>query len=123
MSETEAFAIASEVPSPNPHASSEGDGTVPSDTPPKARSGFQRQKLKVEALKRRVQELEETHENLLTDYEALLSDHERLERDYAKLELAFNEITELNSELAGELRQIKERRSNPVRYGTLMGGM
>jgi hypothetical protein len=70
-----------------------------------------------------LQEVEESHENLLTDYEGLLADHERLERDYAKLENAFNEITELNTALAGELRQLKQHRPNPVRYGTLMGGM
>jgi DNA repair exonuclease SbcCD ATPase subunit len=92
------------------------------DPPPKARSGFQRQKLKVEALKGRIQELESDHENLMTDYEGLLSDHERLERDYAKLELAFEEITELNSELASELRQLKQQRP-PIRYGSLMGGL
>ena len=56
-------------------------------------------------------------------YDGLYSDFEKLERDYAKLELAFNEITELNTALAGELRQLKQHRPNPVRYGALMGGM
>jgi DNA repair exonuclease SbcCD ATPase subunit len=122
MSENEQVAVASEVPSPSPPVPLERDGTSLPDTPPKkARSGFERQKRKVEALVRRIQELEGDHENLLTDYEGLFSDHERLERDYAKLELAFNEITELNTELASELRQLKQRRPEPVRYGGLMG--
>jgi hypothetical protein len=71
----------------------------------------------------RIQELEGDHENLQDDYEALLSDHDRLLADFAKLDLAFNEITELNTELAAELRQLKQRRGEPVRYGSLMGGM
>jgi DNA repair exonuclease SbcCD ATPase subunit len=124
MSETEPFAAVSEVLPSDPPALSEDGGTSPPSIPPKARSGFQRQKLKVKALERRVHELEDNHENLLTDYEGLLADHERLGRDYAKLESAFNEITQLNATLAGELRQLKsQQRPGPVRYGTtnLMG--
>jgi hypothetical protein len=124
MSETEPFAVASEVPSPNPPASSEGDGTVPQEPQTKPRSGFARQKLKVEALKRRVQELEDSNETILTDYEGLLSDHDKLERDYSALEAGFNELTQLNEALAGELRKLKsQQRPGPVRYGAsnLMG--
>jgi hypothetical protein len=90
---------------------SEGGGT-----PVKPRSGFQRQKIKI-------QRLTELYENALCDYEALLADHDKLERDYAKLEVAFSEVTELNAALAGELRQLKQQRPSPVRYGTtnLMG--
>jgi hypothetical protein len=116
MSETEPFAVAEVSPS-DPPALSEDGGTSPPDTPPKARSGFQRQKLKIKALERRVHELEDS-------YDGLFSDFEKLERDYIKLEYAFNEITELNTALAGELRQLKsQQRPGPVRYGTtnLMG--
>ena len=92
-------------------------------TPAKPRSGFQRQKLKVKALERRVKELEDNSENLLSDYEGLLTDHERLERDYAKLESAFNEVAQLNADLAGELRQLKQQRPAPVRYGSNLMGL
>jgi hypothetical protein len=115
MSENDPVAIAAEVPPSDPPALSEDGGTAPSDTPPKARSGFQRQKLKVEALKRRVQELEDS-------YDGLFADFEKLERDYIKLEAAFNEITELNTALAGELRQLKQQ-SPPIRYGANLMGM
>jgi hypothetical protein len=115
MAENEGLAVAAEVPPSDPPALSEVGGTSPPDTPVKHRSGFSRQKAKVEALTRRVQELEDS-------YDGLFSDFERLERDYAKLESAFNEITELNTSLAGELRQLKQRRPEPVRYGSnLMG--
>ena len=114
MSETEPFAVAAEVPAPNPPVSSEGGGTAAPDTPAKPRSGFARQKLKVARLT-------ELYENVLCDYERLLADHHNLERDYAKLESAFNEVAELNTALAGELQRMKAQH-RPVRYGMgLMG--
>ena len=91
-----------EVPKP------EGGGTST-----KPRSGFARQKLKV-------QRLTELYENVLCDYERLLADHHNLERDYAKLEAAFDEVAGLNTALAGELRQLKQR---PVRYGASLMGL
>jgi hypothetical protein len=116
MSENEALAVAEEVSPSDPPALSEDGGTGLPDTPPKARSGFQRQKLKVAALQRRIQELED-------DYDRACSDFEQLERDYAALEAGFNELSALNEALASELRQLKQRRPEPVRYGTtnLMG--
>jgi hypothetical protein len=116
MSETEPFATASEVPPPCSTAPHEGGGTAASELPvSKPRSGFARQKLKVKALERRVHELEDS-------YDGLFADFEKLERDYIKLEHAFNEVTELNTALAGELRQLKsQQRPGPVRYGSLMG--
>jgi hypothetical protein len=84
-------------------------------TPTKPRSGFARQKLKVKRLT-------ELYENLLNDYEGLLADHDKLGRDYRALEAAFNEVTDLNTALASELRQLKQQRPAPVRYGMgLMG--
>ena len=115
MSETEAFATAAEVPPSGP-APETGGGTAPEPPPSKPRSGFGRMKIKVARLT-------ELYENMRNDYEAVCVEHDRLLADYAKLELAFNEITELNTELASELRQLKQHRPNPVRYGTLMGGM
>ena len=82
-------------------------------TPTRPRSGFARQKLKV-------QRLTELYENVLCDYERLLADHHNLERDYAKLEAAFDEVAGLNTALAGELRQLKQR---PVRYGASLMGL
>jgi hypothetical protein len=117
MSETEPLAVASEVPSPNPPASSEGAGTTPTDTPTKHRSGFSRQKAKVARLT-------EINESLRDDYDRLLGDYHKLEGDYLALEAAFNEVTELNTALADELRRLKsQQRPSPVRYGTtnLMG--
>jgi hypothetical protein len=98
-------------------APAEGGGT-----PTKPRSGFARQKLKI-------QRLTELYENLLNDYEALLADHDRLQAEHdktlldcARLEVAFGEVTELNAELAAELQRAKSQpRPSPVRYGNLMG--
>jgi hypothetical protein len=115
MSETDGFAVASEVPPPDPPVANEGGGTAPQEPQTKPRSGFQRQKLKVEALKRRVQELEDS-------YDGLYSDFEKLEHDYTKLESAFNEVTSLNATLAGELQQLKRQRP-PVRYGANLMGL
>jgi hypothetical protein len=82
-------------------------------------------------MKLKVQRLTELYENLLNDYEGLLADHDRLQAEHnktlldcAKLEVAFNEVTELNTELAAELQRLKsQQRPAPVRYGTtnLMG--
>jgi chromosome segregation ATPase len=124
MSETEAFAAAAEVPPSGPPAPETGGGTAPEPPASKPRSGFARQKLKVEALKRRIQELEGDHETLLTDYEGLLADHDRLEQDYRALEAGFNELSQLNETLADELRKLKSHQQRPpIRYGSLMGGM
>jgi hypothetical protein len=116
----EAQVLAGDIP-PAEVPPAEGGGT-PSDEPQKPRSGFQRQKLKIARLT-------ELYENMRDDYEGLLADHDRLQAEHnktlldcAKLEVAFNEVTELNAALAGELRQLKQRRPVPVRYGMgLMG--
>jgi hypothetical protein len=94
-----------EVPKP------EGGGTST-----KPRSGFARQKLKV-------QRLTELYQNLLNDHDQLLSDYHRIESDYLALEAAFDEINQLNATLADELRRLKsQQRPAPVRYGMgLMG--
>jgi hypothetical protein len=115
MSETEGFTVAAEVPPPCSSTPHEGGGTTAlSDAPTKPRSGFQRQKIKI-------QRLTELYENALCDYERLLANHDRLEHDYTKLESAFNEVARLNADLAAELRQLKQHRPAPVRYGSLMG--
>jgi hypothetical protein len=85
-------------------------------TPTKPRSGFQRQKL-------RIARLTELYENLQNDYDQLLADHDKLGRDYVQLESAFAEVTSLNAELAAELRQTKQQRPAPVRYGSNLMGM
>ena len=72
-------------------------------------------------MKVKMARLTEVYQNLLDDHDQLLSDYHRIESDYAKLEAAFAEITELNTELASELRQLKQRRPEPIRYGNLMG--
>jgi hypothetical protein len=117
MSETEPLAVATEVPPPCSPTPSEGGGTEASDQlqANKPRSGFARQKLKVKRLT-------ELYENLLNDYEGLLADHDKLGQDYHALEAAFNEVTDLNTALASELRQLKQQRPAPARYGMgLMG--
>jgi hypothetical protein len=118
MPETEHVAVAAEVPSPGSPAPEPGGGTAaPHDEgrASKPRSGFARQKIKL-------QRVTELYENTLCDYERLLADHHNLERDYAKLEAAFNEVADLNTALAGELRQLKQQRP-PVRYGAGLMGM
>jgi hypothetical protein len=102
------LAIAGDVPS------SGTDPIAGGGTPEKPRSGFQRQKIKI-------QRLTELYENALGDYERLLADHDRLEQNCRSLEAAFDEIEKLNASLADELRKIKQQRPAPVRYGTLMG--
>ena len=102
-------------------------GTIPTDTPPtappaetspgKPRSGFARQKIKI-------QRLTDLYENLRFDHEALRDDHDKLLRDSHELDDAFNEVTRLNSELAAELRQARHpTQHQPVRFGDLMGMM
>ena len=118
MAETEHVVVAAEVPPPCSTAPQEGGGTAtPSDEVQanKPRSGFARQKIKL-------QRLTELYENTLCDYEQLLADHHNLESDYTKLESAFNEVARLNADLAGELRQLKQQRP-PVRYGAGLMGM
>jgi hypothetical protein len=75
-------------------------------------------------MKVKIARLTELYENMRNDYEAVCTDHDRLLADYGRLEAAFREITELNTALAGELRQLKtQQRPTPVRYGAtnLMG--
>ena len=78
-------------------------------SPAKPRSGFARQKIKIAALERRIQQLQDAYG--------------QLERDYVQLESAFAEIAQLNASLAGELQQLKQQRSAPVRYGANLMGM
>jgi hypothetical protein len=102
-------------------------GTSPPDapraTPPaeshadKPRSGFARQKIKI-------QRLTDLYENLQIDHEALRDEHDKLLRDFHELDDAFNEVTRLNAELSAELRQARHRhpaQHQPVRFGDLMG--
>jgi len=117
MSETEHVAVATEGPPPGSPAPEPGGGTA---TPPdegqasKPRSGFARQKIKL-------QRLTELYENTLCDYENLLADYHKLEQKYRVLEDAFSEVIQLNASLAGELRQLKQQR--PVRYGSNLMGL
>jgi hypothetical protein len=103
-------------------------GTIPADTVPatpsveatpvKPRSGFARQKLKI-------QRLTDLYDNLLLDHEQLLLSYNKLEAEYHQLEDAFNEITALNSSLAGELREARQHRPTfgSTSFGSLMGMM
>jgi hypothetical protein len=91
----------------------------PAEATPKPRSGFARQKLKIERLTA-------VYENLLIDHEALRDEHDKLLRDLHALDDAFNEVTRLNAELSAELRQARHRQPTqhqPVRFGDLMGMM
>jgi hypothetical protein len=105
-----------------------GDGPLPevtptdsSGTPTKHRSGFARQKAKVKYLTELYQTLLNDYEGLLAYHDRLRAEHDKAVLDCTKLEVAFNEVTELNAALAGELRQLKQQRP-PVRYGaSLMG--
>jgi hypothetical protein len=88
-------------------------------SPDKPRSGFQRQKIKI-------QRLTDLYQNLQLDHEALRDEHDKLLRDFHELDDAFNEVTQLNAELAAELRQARHRQPTqhpPVRFGDLMGLM
>jgi hypothetical protein len=92
---------------------------LPSATPPadRPRSGFQRQKIKL-------QRLTDLYANLQIDPEALRDEHDKLLRDFHELDDAFNEVTRLNAELSAELRQARHRHPaqyRPVRFGDLMG--
>ena len=100
---------------------------IPADTAPatppaeshagKPRSGFARQKLKL-------QRLTDLYEHLLADHEALRDEHDKLLRDFHELDDAFSEVTRLNAELSAELRQARHRhptQHQPVRFGDLMG--
>jgi hypothetical protein len=80
-------------------------------------------------MKIKVARLTEIYSNLQDDYEALLADHDKLQQEHnktlldcARLEVAFNEVAELNTVLAGELRQLKQQHP-PVRYGASLMGL
>jgi hypothetical protein len=99
------IADASQVPHDDGQLSS---GTAPAAAGTEARdsskprSGFARQKIKI-------QRLTDLYENLLIDHEALRDDHDKLLRDFHELDDAFNEVTRLNAELSAELRQARHR--------------
>jgi hypothetical protein len=108
--------IIESVPEQPTGSTSTAPATPPAVTPDRPRSGFARQKIKI-------QRLSDLYDRLLADHEELLLSYSKLEAEYHQLEEAFNEITALNESLARDLRQAQHHRPAPVRFGDLMGMM
>jgi hypothetical protein len=119
--ENEALSVVEEVSPPGPPVPEERGGTPPAPEPQaKPRSGFGRMKVKIARLTELYENMRNDYEAVCIEFDRLQAEHDKTLLDCAKLEVAFDEVTELNAELAGELRQLKQHR-NPVRYGALMG--
>jgi hypothetical protein len=89
-------------------------------TESRPRSGFARQKIKIARLTNDLEILQSEYWRLQDDHERLRISHDKIEADYSQLEVAFAEITQLNSTLSAELRQVKQHRPSPA-FGSLMG--
>jgi hypothetical protein len=91
----------------------------------KPRSGFARQKIKIERLTAVYENLQLDHEQLQADHERLQATHDKLEVEYRQLEAAFAEITQLKPSCLPSCGKPSSSPPAPYRpapsFGSLMG--